>query len=102
MGKPKGRRPAKRADLLRECRHKMAAGKLLDTDYTKLEHRPEQDITLQDVRQVIESGFHEASRDRYSEGYGSWSYAIRGKTKDGRELRVVVFFDEEDRVAIAT
>jgi hypothetical protein len=33
---------------------------------------------------------HEARKDSYSEEFQAWDYAIRGKTLDGRNLRVVV------------
>lgn len=37
---------------------------------------------------------HEKAKDAYQERYKNWNYAIRGKTVDDRELRVVVSFEE--------
>lgn len=45
---------------------------------------------------MLEVGRHEASCDRYDAAYSAWSYAVRGRTIDGRELRIVVAFDEDD------
>jgi len=46
------------------------------------------------------SGWHEKRKDAYSEVFKSWNYAIRGKTIDERELRVVVSFDEDGLLII--
>ncbi len=44
--------------------------------------------------------WHEKAKDQFSERYESWNYAIRGKTIDLRELRVVVSFDENNMLVI--
>jgi hypothetical protein len=90
------KRPAKRLDVLEALREKVAADEFRDTRHTGAERRPERGISLEEVRQVLEGGFHEAARDRYEANHGAWSYAIRGRTLDDRDLRIVVAFDEED------
>jgi len=98
----RNKRPPKRANLLDVVRKKVATDELRDSRHTEDERRPERDISLEEVRQVLGLGYHEAARDRYEEGYGSWSYAIRGRTLDNRELRIVVAFDEDDYVVLVT
>jgi len=44
----------------------------------------------------------EKSKDEFKTEWQTWNYAIRGKTVDGRELRVAVSFDEEDYLLMIT
>lgn len=45
-----------------------------------------------DVRYVLQHGRHEKRKDEYKAEYGTWNYAIRGKTIDGKDVRVAVTF----------
>jgi hypothetical protein len=47
-------------------------------------------ITKPEVEQVLLSGHHEARKDQFNEHFQGWDYAIHGKTRDRRELRIVV------------
>jgi hypothetical protein len=49
-----------------------------------------------DVKAVLKAGWHEEARDRYQEEYSAWSYAVRGKTTDGRTLRVVISLEMDE------
>ncbi len=86
------RRPAKHPDLLALMRERLLSGNYRDTRHVS-ERRLERAITLPEVRQVLLAGFHESRKDEYKPEYHAWSYAIRGRTIDLRELRVVVSFD---------
>ncbi len=90
------KRPAKRLDVLEAVREKVASDAFRDSRHTGAERRPERGISLEEVRQVLEGGFHEAARDRYEVSHRAWSYSIRGRTLDDRDLRIVVAFDEDD------
>ncbi len=50
----------------------------------------ERGYTLPEVEQVLRGGFHEKERDEYNSQYNSWTYAIRGRTGDKRDTRVVI------------
>jgi len=54
----------------------------------------ERAITRQEILYVLKNGFREQRKDRFDEQYDAWNYAIRGKTVDGRQLRVIVSFEE--------
>ena len=41
----------------------------------------------------LRNGWHERRKDEFQPEYGAWNYAIRGKTIDGRNLRIVVSFE---------
>lgn len=50
---------------------------------------------------VLKTGWHEKRKDTYDEiEYKTWNYAIRGKTVDARELRVIVSFAEDGMLII--
>jgi len=41
----------------------------------------------------LKNGIHEKGKTRFEEG--AWKYAIRGKTENFREVRVIIAFVEE-------
>ena len=95
------KRPPKRPDVLGLARARLDNGRFRDSRHAE-ERKAERDVDVFDVEKVIRAGFHEPSQDRYKEEYQSWTYAIRGKTVDGVDIRVVVAFDEEDYLVIVT
>jgi len=94
------KRATKTPALLTRVRKSIAVGDFLDTTHA-LARRSERFISRPEILQVLRSGWHEKNKDQYREEYQSWNYAIRGVTVDGRELRIVVSF-EEDRLLIVT
>lgn len=96
-----GKRPDKHKDVLSRTRERLAGGHYRDTRHAA-ERKDERSISLPEVRQVIESGWHEKSKDEFKTEWQAWNYAIRGKTVDGRALRIAVSFDEEDWLLIIT
>jgi hypothetical protein len=50
-----------------------------------------------DVKVVLKTGWHEKARDRYEDEFSAWSYAVRGKSTDGRALRVVISFETDEQ-----
>ena len=95
------RRPGKHPDVLPRSRERIHQGRFRDTRHT-IERRQVRDITILEIRQVIDSGYHEKSKDEYKLEWKAWNYALRGRTIDGRELRVAVSFDVEDVLLIIT
>ena len=49
---------------------------------------------------VIRDQGHESGKDEYKQEHRAWSYSMRGKTVDGRPLRIVVSFDADDLLII--
>jgi hypothetical protein len=47
-----------------------------------------------DVLHILKHGNHEKEKDSFDVKRQSWKYAIRGKTPDGIELRIIVAFTE--------
>ena len=79
----------------------MRAGRFRDTRHAT-ERKQERDITILEIHQVVDSGYHEKSKDEFKVEWQAWNYAIRGRTIDRRELRVAVSFDEEGFLLIIT
>ena len=93
-------RPTKQQDVLKKIYNAIARGLYRDTRHST-QRRLERGISLPDILEVLETGFHEKSKDEYRPEFKSWNYAIRGKTLDGETLRIAVYF-EKNTVMIAT
>lgn len=74
-------------------------GRYLDTRHVT-ERKLERNITRMEILYVLRTGFHEKKKDKFDEAYNSWNYAIRGKTMDARELRVIISFDKNNMLII--
>jgi hypothetical protein len=51
-------------------------------------------VSLRDVIFILKHGFHEEEKDQFDIKRQSWRYAIRGKTPDGIDIRVVVAIEK--------
>lgn len=60
----------------------------------------ERGIIAADFEYILKTGSHEPSKDKFDEIYKEWNYAIRGKTIDKRELRIIITFDEDGLLLI--
>ena|SRR5258708_38513894 len=98
--KHKNIRPPKEPNILEKIHHAIRNGRYRDTRHS-FQRCLEREISLLDVIEVLEKGYHEKSKDEFRTDFQSWNYAIRGKTFDGDELRIALYF-EEDMVMIAT
>lgn len=57
-------------------------------------------ISVRDTLFVLNHGFHEEEKDQFDIRRQHWRYAIRGKTPDGVDIRVVVAI--ENMVVVIT
>jgi hypothetical protein len=64
--------------------------------------KKQRNITLPEIIQVLTAGKHEKSKDKFDKAFNAWNYAVRGKTLDGLDLRVIVSFDDEKDLLIIT
>lgn len=76
-------------------------GRYLDTRHGS-ERQVERRITRPEVLYVLKNGHREKRKDKFDEFYQAWNYAVRGKTVDRRELRIIVSFDEQSGMMIIT
>lgn len=91
--------PAKIDRLLERMREALDAGRFFDTVHTT-QRQAERQITRTEMLHVLRHGWHEKRKDVFDPRYHAWNYAIRGKTIDGRQLRVVVSFEDTDLLII--
>ncbi len=93
------KRPAKCSHVLEKVRECLELGLYYDTSHA-VKRKEERRVGLQDVLYVLRTGFHEKKKDEYKPEFCDWNYAIRGKTVDGKEVRVAVAFDEDGMLII--
>jgi hypothetical protein len=95
MPKQKTFKPLKLANVSKKVQEYAKDGRIIDTRHSKI-RQGERFVTFPEIIQVLEKGWHEKNKDEWKDEYSTWNYSIRGKTLDGIELRVPVFFDDKD------
>ncbi len=93
-GGPQKKRPDKSKDVLAKARKCLESGRFYDTRHA-IDQKSARAISLLEIRMIIETGFWERKKDEYKPEYQAWSYSIRGKTIDNRDLRIIISFDKE-------
>ncbi len=88
-------------NLLGAIRTCLEKGQYFDTRHSQARQN-ERSITRPEITYVLRSGRHEPSKDKYDKKYKAWNYAIKGKTVDKNELRIIVSFDAESMLIITT
>lgn len=79
----------------------MLKGAYVISNHAKL-RQGERCFTIGDIRNIIETGYHEKRKDEYKEEYADWNYAIRGKTLDNDQARICIAFAEEKHFVVIT
>lgn len=80
-------------DLLKRIREHVRNGTYHFVPHA-IERQKSRRINLPDVLRVLEYGRHESEKDVFDVKWQTWKYAIRGRTINGIELRVIVCFHE--------
>lgn len=93
--------PDKISDLMKKLKQAVLKGQLNYSQHAVMRMR-ERDIVRLEVEYVLKNGFHEKRKDLINEAFGSWDYAVRGKTLDGRRLRIIVAFERPHFLVITT
>lgn len=62
----------------------------------------QRDIFLWEALHALKNGSHEESRDEWDNKYQLWKYAIRGRTMEARDLRVVVSILQKEGLLLIT
>ena len=95
----KVKRPKKISNVMSEIHRCLRKGRYLDTRHA-FERQLERQISRMEIVQVLKRGYHEKSKDTFDKAYNGWNYSIRGKTLDGRELRIIIAI--ENNILIIT
>lgn len=89
MPEPRKQKIGNLKEVIGQC---LDVGRYLDTRHAHL-RQWQRLIKRPEILYVLKHGYHEKGKDTYEEAYREWNYSIRGKTPDGRELRVVISFE---------
>jgi hypothetical protein len=79
----------KSKNLLREIKEHLENGTYILTEHAA-ERLSERRVRLTDVLYVLEKGQHERKKDSFDRENQCWKHAIRGKTIDRIDIRVIV------------
>ena len=83
-------------DIIRQHAH---AGEYIILPHA-ISRQEERNITVPDIVFVLKYGEHETGKDVFKPSFRSWNYAIRGKTIDGRSIRIAIAFDKNDMLIV--
>ncbi len=89
----------KEARLIEKIKACLSSGEFLDSYHAKL-RQGEREVLRREIIFVLNHGYHEKARDKFDEHHATWNYSMRGKTIDGKDLRVVISFDKETMLII--
>ena len=93
------KRPDKLKNILDVISSAIGSGNLVYSIHAN-QRMGQRGIVKPEVEFVLKNGRHEAKKDQFNEGFGSWDYAIRGKTVDGRSLRIIVAFERPNVLVV--
>lgn len=65
-----------------------------------IERESERGIDLLDVLYVLKNGYHETAKTSFDDAFQTWKYAVRGKTLDEIEIRIIIAFDDNGMMII--
>lgn len=93
------KRPDQIVNLFEKIKKCLDLQKYTQTKHA-LQRRNERGIELRDALFVLKNGHHEKRKTVFDDVYGTWKYAIRGKTVDDVDLRIIIAFDRENMIII--
>lgn len=97
--KDNARRPPQLNELFPEIHRCLDKG-LYKQSYHAIERELERKIILPDVIYVLKNGYHEKHKTSFDETYQTWKYAVRGKTIDRFDIRIIIAFDDTGMMII--
>ena len=65
-----------------------------------IERGLEREIDIPDVLYVLRNGYHEKQKTTFDEIFQTWKYAVRGKTLDEIDIRIIIAFDDTGMMII--
>jgi hypothetical protein len=92
-------RPPKLLALMPAVHMALDQGRYLYSNHA-MDRQNQRRINRAEVLQVLRTGHHEKAKDTYDAAHKAWNYAVRGKSLDLRELRIVVSFDQAGMLII--
>lgn len=95
----KTKRPSQIDELFPKVRDCIEKGLYRQSKHA-IDRKIERDIDLLDILYVLKNGYHEKQKTYFDETFQEWKYAIRGKTLDNIDIRIIITFDLDDVLII--
>lgn len=84
------------SDMIRKC---IENETYIQTKHA-LQREFERSIELSDALYILRHGRHEKNKTTFDEIFQTWKYAIRGRTLENLDIRVIIAFDENGMLII--
>lgn len=97
--KSKNKKPDPLEELFPKIRDCIEQGLYRQSKHA-IERELEREIDLLDVLYVLKNGYHEKQKTSFDEAFQTWKYAVRGKTLDKIDIRIIVAFDVDGMMII--
>lgn len=81
---------------IKEC---IEQGNYILTEHA-LQRLNERNIALNDAEYVLKNGYLEKKKTNFDEIFRTWKYAIRGKTIEDLDIRIIIAFDKNNMIVI--
>lgn len=91
--------PSQLTDLFSKIHHCIDRGLYRQSKHA-IERELERKIVLLDVLYVLKHGYHEKRKTSFDETFQTWKYAVRGKTLDDIDIRIIIAFDDTGMLII--
>lgn len=95
----KFKRPPQLSELFPKIRHCIENELYRESRHAR-ERLVERNIELPDILFVLKNGYHEKQKTSFDESFQTWKYAVRGKTLEGLDIRIIIAFDEDGMLII--
>lgn len=95
----KAKRPPQLDELFSKIRDCIAKERYRESKHAR-DRKVERKIDLTDALYVLKNGYHEKQKTSFDESFGVWKYAVRGKTLDNKDIRIIIAFDEDGMLII--
>jgi hypothetical protein len=97
--KDRAKRPSQLDELFSKIHYCLEMGLYRQSRHA-IARELERKIDLLDVLYVLKTGHHEKQKTSFDEAFQTWKYAIRGKTLDKTDIRIIIAFDDTDMMII--
>lgn len=97
--KDKAKRPSQLDELFPKIQDCLDKGLYRQSKHA-IERELEREIDIPDVLYVLKNGYHEKQKTSFDETFQTWKYAVRGKTLDEIDIRIIIAFDDTGMMII--
>jgi len=97
--KDKAKRPPQLEELFPKIRDCIEKEQYRESRHAR-NRKAERNIGLSDILYVLKNGYHEKQKTSFDEDFHVWKYAVRGKTLEGFDIRIIIAFDEDGMLII--